>query len=60
MNLAMVWAKGFTTAEILVSGRKQGATKGTNGKYPSKTRYIVAKVGFVSYGEALILIYPFY
>ncbi|CAG8504322.1 7537_t:CDS:10 [Paraglomus occultum] len=47
---AMVWAKGFTTAEILVSGRKQGATKGTNGKYPSKTRYILAtaELGFLT------------
>ncbi|CAG8542242.1 adenosine deaminase/editase [Gigaspora rosea] len=58
-NIATIWIKGSESAEVLVSGRKQGATKSKKtGLYLFKTRSSVAKLSLFQDLESLLVQIP--
>ncbi|CAG8438680.1 9723_t:CDS:10 [Diversispora eburnea] len=55
LNIATVWIKDWISAEILISGRKQGATKSKNtGLYSTKTRSSFTKLNLFQSIELLL------
>ncbi|KAF0552378.1 adenosine deaminase/editase [Gigaspora margarita] len=58
-NIATIWIKGSESAEVLVSGRKQGATKSKkNGLHLFKTRSSVTKLSLFQDLESLLVQIP--